>query len=310
MKCTRCRAPAEVQLRAHNAAFCRTCFLFYFTRQVERAIAHERMFSKDERLLVAVSGGKDSLALWDVLVGLGYDATGLYVGLGIGDYSDVSHAKVVAFAEARALPLRTVVLDAEEGGIAVPVVAAATRRVPCSACGTMKRHYFDKAAIDGGFDVLVTGHNLDDEAARLLGNVLHWQRDYLARQRPVLPATHEKFVRKVKPLYLTSEYETAVYAFMRGIDYIVEECPNAAGATQLAYKDALNRLEAASPGTKTAFVKEFLRTGQPLFAQAERKAPNACERCGMPAYGTLCAFCSLVRTVEHRRREPASPAPA
>ena len=66
----------------------------------------------------------------------------------------------------------------------------------------MKRHYFDPAALEGGFDVLVTGHNLDDEAARLMGNVLHWQRDYLARQRPVLQPTHPKFVRKVKPLYL------------------------------------------------------------------------------------------------------------
>src|SRR5207248_1006161 len=115
------------------------------------------------------------------------------------------------------------------------------RRPPCSACGTMKRHSFDAAALEGGFDVLVTGHNLDDEAARLMGNVLRWQTDHLARQRPVLPATHPKFVRKVKPLYLTSEYETAVYAFMRGLDYIVDECPNAAGASQLLYKDVLNR---------------------------------------------------------------------
>jgi len=162
----------------------------------------------------------------------------------------------------------------------------------------MKRHYFDAAALEGGFDVLVTGHNLDDEAARLMGNVLRWQTDHLARQRPVLPATHPKFVRKVKPLYLTSEYETAVYAFMRGIDYIVDECPNAAGASQLVYKDVLNRLEAASPGTKLAFVKEFLRTAQPAFARVERDAPNQCEGCGMPAYGSLCAFCRLVREVQ------------
>jgi uncharacterized protein (TIGR00269 family) len=215
-----------------------------------------------------------------------------------------------AFAERRRLPLRVVSLAAEEGGIDVPTVAAATRRVPCSACGTMKRHFFDKAAVDGGFDVLVTGHNLDDEAARLMGNVLRWQKDHLARQRPVLPATHPKFVRKVKPLYLTSEYETAVYAFMRGIDYVVEECPNAVGATQLVYKDALNRLEAASPGTKTAFVKEFLRTGQPAFADVEAREPNACERCGMPAYGTVCGFCTLVRSVDRRRMPAHAAAPA
>ena len=305
MKCTRCKAKAEVNLRAHNSAFCRPCFQFFFTRQVERAIAGEKMFGPGDRLLVAVSGGKDSLALWDVLVGLGYQTTGLYLGLGIGTYSDRSREKVEAFAAARSLPLTVVALAEEGNGLAVPDISALTRRMPCSACGTMKRHYFDKAAIDGGFDVLATGHNLDDEAARLMGNVLRWQQDHLARQRPVLPA-HGGFVRKVKPLYLVSEYESAVYAFMRGIDYVVEECPNAEGATQLVYKDAMNRLEAASPGTKMAFVREFLKRAQPAFDAAERTEPAVCERCGLPAFGTVCSFCRLVGEVEAKRERRAA----
>jgi uncharacterized protein (TIGR00269 family) len=154
--------------------------------------------------------------------------------------------------------------------------------------------------------VLATGHNLDDEAARLLGNVLHWQREYLARQRPVLQPSHPKFVRKVKPLYLVSEYESAVYTFLRGIEYVVEECPNSVGATQLGYKDALNRLETASPGTKLRFVKEFLRTAQPAFAEVDDRSPGECERCGMPAFGAVCAFCNLVREVETKRERLAA----
>ncbi len=307
MKCTRCKAKAEVHLRAHNAGFCRPCYLEYFRRHVERAIARERMFTPEERILVAVSGGKDSLALWDVLVGLGYQTTGLYLGLGIGGYSDRSRETVEEFAAARALPLVVRTLADEGPGLAVPDVAVSTRRVPCAACGAMKRHFFDAAAHEGGFDVLATGHNLDDEAARLLGNVLRWQRDHLSRQRPVLAPSHPKFVRKVKPLYLLSEYETAVYAFMRGIPYVVEECPNAEGATQLLYKDALNRLEAASPGTKHAFVKEFLRSAQGLFAgDAARDVPGECQQCGMPAYGALCSFCHLVREVETKRARRAA----
>src|SRR5215468_9331532 len=293
MKCKRCKAPAEVELRQHNAGFCRSCFIFYFQRQVERAIAKERMFTPDEAVLIAVSGGKDSLALWDVLVTLGYRTTGLHLSLGIGEYSDHSTAKTIAFAEARGLALITVPLADE--GLAVPEIASLTRRPACSACGTMKRHYFDQLAIDRGFPVLATGHNLDDEAARLLGNVLHWQMEHLARQRPVLQPTHERFVRKVKPLFRCSEYEAAAYAFLRGIDYIVDECPNAAGASQLLYKDVLNRLEAVSPGTKLAFVKEFLRSAQPAFARAEGEPPQACQRCGMPSYAALCSFCRLVR---------------
>lgn len=307
MKCVRCKAKAEVHLRAHNAGFCRPCYLMYFQRQVERSIDHEKMFSPGDHVLVAVSGGKDSLALWDVLIGLGYRTTGLYLGLGIGGYSDRSREMVEAFAAARELPLIVRTLADEGPGLAVPDVASSTRRVPCAACGAMKRHFFDAAAHEGGFDALATGHNLDDEAARLLGNVLRWQRDHLARQRPVLEPTHPKFVRKVKPLYLLSEYETAVYAFMRGIEYVVEECPNAEGATQLVYKDALNRLEASSPGTKQAFVKEFVRTTQALFANdVARDTPGECQGCGMPAYGALCSFCHLVREVETKRARRAA----
>jgi len=308
MKCTRCRGAAEVQLRAHNSAFCRPCYLLFFRLQVERAVASEKMFTKEERLLIAVSGGKDSLALWDVLVDLGYDTTGLYLGLGIGAYSSRSHDKAAAFAAARGLTLRVVELAEEGPGMAVPAVAGLTRRPACSACGTMKRHYFDQLAIDRGFPVVATGHNLDDEAARLLGNVLHWQMPHLARQRPVLEPTHPRFVRKVKPLFRISEYETAIYSFLRRIDYVVDECPNAVGATQLVYKDMLNRLETASPGSKLTFLQDFLSRAQPELPSANADGPpQTCVQCGMPAFGEVCGYCRLVReTTAKRERRAAS----
>ena len=145
------------------------------------------MLAPDERVLVAVSGGKDSLAVWDILLDLGYEADGLYLGLGIGDYSDHSGEMARAFATARGLTLHEVDLPAEHG-FDIPTGAKAARRVPCSACGLSKRHLFDEAARTRGYDVVVTGHNLDDEAAVLFGNVLRWQTDYLGRQLPVLPA--------------------------------------------------------------------------------------------------------------------------
>ena len=78
--------------------------------------------------------------------------------------------------------------------------------MPCSACGLSKRHLFDSAALEGGYDVVATGHNLDDEAAVLFGNTLRWDVEYLARQLPVLPA-RPGFPKKVKPLVrLTERY--------------------------------------------------------------------------------------------------------
>jgi tRNA-5-methyluridine54 2-sulfurtransferase len=306
MRCVRCRAKPEIYLRAHNAAFCRPCFLLFFRRRVERTIEQDRMFAPGDRLLVAVSGGKDSLALWDVLLELGHDTIGLYVAQDIGAYSARSQNCVEAFAQARGAALHVVDLAREHAGLGVPTVAALTNRAPCAACGKLKRHYFDAAAAQLGVDVLVTGHNLDDEAARLLGNVLRWSRDHLARQRPVLEPSHPRLVRKVRPLYLTTEYETAAYAFMRGIDYVVDECPNAAGATQLVYKDALDRLEAASPGTKLGFVQGFARHGRAAFeTPVTGDAPATCESCGMPSYASRCAFCALVAEVERKRARQA-----
>ena len=308
MKCTRCHRKAIVQLRQHNANFCRDCFLLFFERQVGRAVRRERMFAPGEEILVAVSGGKDSLALWEVLLRLGYRATGLHLELGIGDYSRASLAKCERYARQRDLRLITVSLAA--AGAPIPALAAVTRRPACAACGTAKRHYFDTIARQHGFKVMATGHNLDDEAARLLGNVLRWQAGRLAKQSPVLEPTAPGFVRKVKPLFRTPEYETAVYAFVRQIDYLIDECPNSAGATQLVYKHALNRIEAASPGTKLAFVQEFLRTGRAGFAaaRADFEAPGACVYCGLPAYDERCSFCALLLSAG-RQREHRSAAP-
>lgn len=297
MKCRKCGGRAVLELRRHNAAFCEPDFVEFFRNQVREAIRRHRMVTRDDRILVAVSGGKDSLALWDVLLEEGYRTSGLYLDLGIFDYSVESRQKCEAFARARGAEL-IVSSVAEEVGAGVPVIKDVTRRPPCSGCGLSKRYLMNRAALARGFDVVATGHNLDDEAATLLGSVLHWQTDALARQSPALPSTHPKLVRRVKPLYRLTERETAAYAFLRRIDYIVEECPFAKGATSIAHKEILSRMEDASPGAKHNFVYGFLERARPAFERAEAVELQECARCGQVTTGTLCAFCKLADRVK------------
>ena len=298
MKCVVCRGPAVIDVRRANANFCPDHFTKYCRDQTSRAIHEFDMLSPGDRVLVAVSGGKDSLAVWDILLGLGYAADGLYIGLGIGDYSDTSGNHARAFAESRGLHLIEVDLPSDYG-YDIPTGARAARRAPCSACGTSKRHLFDAAALDGGYDVLVTGHNLDDEAAVLFGNVLRWQTEYLARQMPML-AARDGFPKKAKPLVRLSERETAAYCIVSGIDYLVDECPMSVGNRHLGYKEALNTIELQSPGTKSDFYSGFLRRAAELFRSAgdiEGELTGDlghCERCGAPSNSDLCAFCRLV----------------
>ncbi|MDJ0769471.1 MAG: ATP-binding protein [Ilumatobacter sp.] len=304
-KCRVCREPAIIDLPRHNANFCAEHLLQLCRRQVEKAIADHDMLSFDDRILVAVSGGKDSLAVWDLLTELGYRADGLYVGLGIGGYSDVSARHAQRFADERGLTLLTIDLR-DQYGYDVPTAAKVTRRVPCSACGLSKRHLFDRAALDGDYDVVVTGHNLDDEAAVLFGNTLRWDVEYLARQLPVLPA-RDGFPRKVKPLIRLTEREMAAWCIVRGIDYQVDECPMAYGNKHLAYKDALNSIERESPGSKAAFYLEFVDKMAPLLAGTNKAATGelrACDRCGSPTTGETCAFCRLEARVSGHEPVP------
>lgn len=297
-RCRRCRAPAVIDLRRHNAAFCRPCFVHHFQEQVRRGISHYEMFAADDRVLVCVSGGKDSLALWDTLLELGQPASGLYLGLGIGGYSDRSAEATRRFAAARGTEL--IEVDLRSYGFDIPSAGRRGSRSTCSVCGLSKRYVFNRVALDHGFDVVATGHNLDDEAATLLGNTLRWQTESIARQFPVLPA-RDGLLKKVKPLHRLSERETAAYAFLRGIDYVVEECPLVAGNTQLRYKAALNALEAGSPGTKAAFYLGYLDRASGLFRRGESPALTECEACGQPTTGRFCAFCRARAQVTGRR---------
>lgn len=302
MKCRTCGQKAAVNMRQHKLALCKEHYLEWVPAQTARFIKKYRMFGRDEKILVAVSGGKDSLSLWDILHRLGYTADGLYICLGIDEgiaYSSESQRLTLKFATGRGLKLHVVDVQ-KEYGETIPELAARTHRgqeKPCSICGLVKRHVMNRIARDFGYDVLATGHNLDDEAAVLFGNTLTWSGEYLLRQAPVLPGT-PGLVRKVKPLCRLYEREMAAYAFLRGIEYIYDECPFAEGSTSIYYKELLNRLENDRPGAKLTFYLSFLeaRKKRLFVEQTEiQQELHPCEKCGQPTSAPgMCSFCRLL----------------
>jgi uncharacterized protein (TIGR00269 family) len=309
MKCRKCQRRAAINMRQHKLALCQDHFIDWIREQTGRFITSYGMFTPDERILVAVSGGKDSLALWDILLVLGYRADGLYIGLGIDGgfaYSAESYRFVQEFvAQHPGTKLHDIDLAAEYG-LAIPEASRLVRQgKPCSLCGLSKRYLMNRIALEGGYDVLATGHNLDDEAATLFGNTLHWAIPYMRRQGPVLPASGDGLVRKVKPLFRFYERETAAYAFLRGINYIYEECPFAAGATSLRHKEVLNQMENATPGTKLQFYLNFLqaRDRHGVFLPDEAQPQMAtCPGCGQPTTNDgTCAFCRTWERIHQKR---------
>lgn len=304
MKCRKCDRRAAIRMRQHRLALCKEHYLEWFVEQTERAIQKYHMFGREERILVAVSGGKDSLALWDVLWRLGYPADGLYINLGISgpdNYSTESERYTREFAAIRGQALHVVDV-AQLYGETIPQIANRTQRgraKPCSSCGLVKRHEMNRVARDLGYEVLATAHNLDDEVAVLLGNVMMWQSELLARQSPVLEAS-SGFCRKVKPFVRFYERETAAYTLLAEIPYIEEECPYAEGSKQLYNKELLNKMEEEQPGIKLAFYVGFLNMKKKgAFHESQEVGEEGelftCPNCGQPTSNHgLCAFCNIV----------------
>ena len=296
MKCRVCGKPANISLKSYSTALCSEDFASFFEKRVLTTINKYKLIQEDDKPIIAVSGGKDSLTLWHIINKLGFAADGIYVDLGIEGYSDASFSKIKTMADRLGrkvfvFPVRDIL------GKDVKDLAKVLRRVPCSACGMIKRYVMNKICMDEGYNVLMTGHNLDDEASALLGNVLYWKDEYLWKKDVVLEAREGHLSKKVKPLFLCSERESAAYAIIAGIDYVYDECPFSVGAKSLVYKGILNKLEESSPATKIAFVKGYLKVAKDMRTGGGRKKQeedSSCQVCGYPAYGDRCSMCRLM----------------
>lgn len=265
---------------------------------VEETIKRFSLLERDEPLFVAISGGKDSLSLADILWRLGYNVRGFFIDLGIGNYTEKSREVCESFCEERQIPL--VVIDVrEELGTTIREVRGRTGRAPCSVCGMVRRYLMNAIPLRHNVETLATGHNLDDEVNVIFWNILRWDLESLARQSPLLPRSHPRFTKKIKPLCLTYEKDVASYARTVGIKPVEERCPLSRGATLLELKEFLNEIEEENPGIKRRFYEGFLLRKESL----ERKTKvnlKECKLCGQPTTAEICSFCRLKETVKRK----------
>lgn len=306
MQCKICKnRKAVALLRHHNLRICDSCYSPWLERRVYSTIKQFKLLSKKDKICVAVSGGKDSLSLWTILVKLGFNAEGLYIHLGIeGGYSDKSLEYVKLTSEK--LNKKFYIINVKhELGKSVPEFPS--KRGTCSTCGLIKRHFMNTFARDNNFTVLATGHNLDDECATLLGNTFNWELGYLERQSPLLEE-RDGFVRKVKPLCLCSEKEMLLYAMIEKIEYIEDECPYSSSATSIFLKEILNKVENRMPGTKMRFYKEFIKKKNLMF-KGNREELSPCKICGTPTTDEFCAFCKITGALKKFREESVNRSP-
>jgi tRNA-5-methyluridine54 2-sulfurtransferase len=288
-KCTRCHSRGTIRMPQHHAIFCPNCFMRFFKTAVGRAMKRIGLPSTTP-ILVAVSGGKDSLALWDVLNDLGYQTKGLHLDLGIESFSEASTEAVNRFAQARRLPWVGYSLK-DALGHELREIQHLAKRETCSVCGLLKRQLLNRLTIREGFRALATGHNLDDEAGRLLGNLVRHRDQYLEKHYPLLPSTHPRLPAKLKPLYRVETVEILTYCELKDISPVLSRCPLSRGATSHFFKEALDLIESRMPGTKRDFFFTHLKRSKPY---SEEQPFQSCRECGEASYADVCSVCNLL----------------
>jgi len=270
--------------------------------RVRTTISKYEMLRLDDKIMVAVSGGKDSVTLLHILTKIERafpeaEVCAVTVDEGIKGYRD--EALKVAAKNCRKLGIEHVVVSFKEmyGYKLDEIVAMAQGKelTPCSYCGVLRRRALNVAAREADADKLATAHNLDDEVQTIILNIIHGDAPRIARVKPVLDEAHPRLIRRIKPLCEVPEREIALYAYLKKIELQSVPCPYARTALRSDIRTMLNRMEEKHPGIKFTISKSIEKIRPALEAAAKEAEIKDCKMCGEPTVGEICKPCQMLR---------------
>ena len=304
--CNICKRKEAFFFRPYSGErLCKSCFVKSIENKVRATIAKYGMFEFDDRIAVAVSGGKDSVSLLHILskIERGYPKASLVavsVDEGIAGYRDealkiavenceklgVEH-RIISFKELYGFTLDEIVEKLKSKG--------ENELTPCAYCGVLRRKALNIIARKVKADKLATAHTLDDEVQTVLLNMLHGDPYRIAREKPVTDETHPKLVRRVKPFCEIPEKETALYAYVKRIKFQSTPCPYAPEALRNDVRVFLNRMEEKHTGIKYTIFKAAEKLRQAIEKSEKAETLRECSECGEPTTQTLCKACEMLQ---------------
>ncbi len=287
-------------------------FIGYLERKVRNTIRKYKLFRTDEKIAVAVSGGKDSTVCLYILKKLGYEPEAVTIDPQIGKYTEKNLSNIRKVCQN--LRIRLHVLDfTTEVGSPLPKILRILKKKEvkhssCMVCGIIKRYLLNRYSRSMGFDCLATGHNLDDEAQAFVMNIFRNDTASALRQGPVSGITRSiSFTRRVKPLYLISEKEIVRYSKLRKFPVNYNICPCSVDAYRRKYLDALNSFEKDNPSLKYNIIKFHNDLIMPLKKmQKDNVKINECAICGEPASRKVCRACQILNLIKKQKPKASS----
>jgi len=310
VNCSICGRPAVYIMKAGGKAYCEHHFLRYFDKKVRKTIRKYQMFRDKEHIVIAVSGGKDSLALLHYLNKLskrvpGWRISALLIDEGIKGYREKTIKDFLRIVNELGIEYRIVSFKEEIGYTLDEIVKIGMDKelpyLPCSYCGVFRRYLLNKAAREMGGSVLATAHNLDDIIQTYLLNIIQNSWDKIPKLAPVSKGPfHPKFVRRVKPFYEILEKETTLYAILNNLYPEFIECPYATYSVRWNIRRYINELEEKHPGTKYSLIRSLLNIVEILdkLGYGKDGAIGTCSICGEPSSNKVCRACMFRKELD------------
>ncbi len=309
MACKLCET--EPVFKLPNGVLCKRCFIKYFENKVFKTIRKHNLFDLDDKLVIATSGGKDSLTVLYLThkylkrKNLEKNITALAIDEGIKDYREHTLNFLTQFCKKHKIELHIKSYKEKYGKTLDESVKSLKKQKsnvsPCNICGTFRRNALNTYARDLKATKVVTGHNLDDEAQSILLNIFKNNFSILSRLGPFNGIIRsEKFIPRVKPLYMVSEKEVRLYTIIMDFDVGYDECPYAKGSFRGNIGDMINKLEDEHKGVKHSIVNFYLETQENLkekFLNEKGSTITYCTKCSEPSQKEICNTCEMIEKV-------------
>lgn len=300
MECTKCGNPnVVIERKASGQALCKDCFIRSIEKKVIQTVKKENLIEKGDKVLVALSGGKDSVVALEILNSYVerhiIELCALTIDEGIEGYSDKGIAIAKSHTERLGVPHKIVSLKDTFGTNIDEIMALEEHRGSCTYCGVFRRWIINRVAREFGATKIVTGHNLDDETQAIMMNYLEGNVENLAKIGPKTESKSELFTVKIKPLREVPESEIALYAEVKGLDIHSTSCPYAQESFRKEVSIMLKDLSKNHPTMMYSTLRGFDKIRPAIRAEMSQNFEfERCERCGEPSSNRLCRACTFL----------------
>jgi uncharacterized protein (TIGR00269 family) len=272
-------------------------------KKVIDTIAKYSMVNTEDRLIVAVSGGKDSTVLLDILSEY-YPRMvhALHLDVHIPSYGENNLNNIKSFCSQKGIPLFIVSLK-DVLGITLSQAKEKLKNkgvdiTYCSICGILKRYFLNLKAKEMSGTKIVTGHNIDDAAQSFLMNQFKGNISMSLGLGPVSGAGLCKgFVQRIKPLYFINEDDLKTYSKAMNFPVVYESCPYSSESLRNKLKERFNYYLKKNPNAKENLVNFYLNNIGRLKFQHSREF-SYCKCCGEPSSKDRCNACRLIEQIK------------